>query len=104
MCFEVAGTLLGILVYTLYYILLANKTTPDCTESVKEPNTGVRHAYQYHALTLGVLIVVFIVITFLGVKEQKGEREGEGREGERGDGGRGEGGREGKRGEILDCI
>ena len=73
MCFEVAGTLLGILVYTLYYSLLADKKAGDCTEAVTEPNSGVRHAYWYHALTLGVLIVIFIVITFLGVREQKGE-------------------------------
>ena len=78
MCFEVAGTLLGILVYTLYYSLLADKRTGDCTEAVAEPNTGVRRAYRYHALTLGVLIVIFIVITFLGVKEQKGEGREEG--------------------------
>ena len=70
MCFEVAGTLLGILVYTLYYSLLPDKRAGDCRE---EPNSGVRRAYRYHALTLGVLIVIFIVITFLGVREQKGE-------------------------------
>ncbi len=36
------------------------------------PDYSKRWAYLCHAITLGVLIVIFILIAFLGVKEQKG--------------------------------
>ena len=73
MIFEVLGTLLGILVYTVYYLGFVHVSNKECSDSEqREGDPAVRAAYRYHALTLGVLIFFFILTTFLGVREQKG--------------------------------
>ena len=72
MCFEVAGTLIGVLVYTAYYIGLASSSTADCDEGERVPDLDMRAAFRWHGLTLGILVVVFVFVTFIGVKEQNG--------------------------------
>lgn len=71
MCFEVSGTILGVLVYTAYYLGLATRS--DCVEGERTPDNSLRAAYRWHALTLSVLIVIFVFTTFVGVREQKGQ-------------------------------
>ena len=73
MCFEVIGTILGIVVFTLYYVLFVQDTKEErCEEGEREPDQSERRAYRYHALTLGIILIACIVTTFLGVREQKG--------------------------------
>ena len=65
---------MGILVYTVYFagfVGLGGKESCG-TEGKRLPDFSKRWAYLCHAITLGVLIVIFILIAFLGVKEQKG--------------------------------
>ena len=73
MCFEVFGTLLGILVFTVYYTGFVQNKENGCDEGERLPDIQKRRAYLYHGLTVGVLLLVFIVITFFGVREQKGD-------------------------------
>ena len=71
MCFEVAGTILGVFVYTAYYLGLVS--APDeCNDGERLPNISHRAAYRWHGLTLAVLIVIFVFVTFIGVREQEG--------------------------------
>ncbi|XP_064382640.1 sodium-dependent lysophosphatidylcholine symporter 1-B-like [Halichondria panicea] len=74
-CFELSGTLLGILVYTAYFAgFVGFGVKQPCEAGGKRlPDYSKRWAYLCHAITLGVLIVIFILIAFLGVKEQKDE-------------------------------
>ncbi len=71
MCFEVSGTILGVFVYTVYYLGLT-EVADSCDSGGRKPNQSLRAAYQWHGLTLGVLTVVFVFVTFIGVREQKG--------------------------------
>ena len=73
MCFEVAGTLLGILVYTVFYISFNHNKEEDCNNDVRLPDPDMRATFRYHALTLGILIFFFILTTFIGVREQQGD-------------------------------
>ncbi len=74
MCFEVLGTIIGIVVYTVHYAAFVQDTTEQkCDDGEREPDESVRRAYRYHAVTLGVILIVCIVIVFLGVREQKGK-------------------------------
>lgn len=72
MCFEVAGTLLGIVVYTVFYTSLVHDKDEDCDDGERQPDRAMRATFRYHALTLGVLTFFFILTTFLGVREQQG--------------------------------
>ena len=73
MCFEVAGTLLGILIYTVFYLGFVSTTdSEECVSGERVPEPLKRAAYRYHGLTVGVLIFLCILVTFLGIKEQKG--------------------------------
>lgn len=74
MVFEVLGTLLGILIYTVYYLGFVHIADGDCIPGEKrEGDPATRAAYRYHGLTLGILIFLFILTTFLGVREQQGK-------------------------------
>ncbi len=72
MCFEVAGTIIGVFVYTAYYLGLVSSSTADCDDGQRVPDYELRAAYRWHALTLGILTVIFVFVTFIGVREQKG--------------------------------
>ena len=73
MLFEIAGTLLGILVYTAYYVGMVDASTSDCNnDGERKINTSRRAAYQWHGLTIAVIIVVCISVTTFTIKEQKG--------------------------------
>ncbi len=73
MCFEVLGTILGILIYTAYFVgFVGDSSEQRCEGGVREPDENQRRAYRYHAVTLGVIVIVCTTITFLGVREQKG--------------------------------
>ena len=71
-----SGTLLGILIYTVYYIGFVGASNSESCESggVRLPDHSRRNAFFYHALTAGVLVFLFILTTFLGVREQKGDK------------------------------
>ena len=73
MCFEVAGTLLGIVVYTIFFVSLVHNKEEDCNNEDRQPDHEMRATFRYHALTLGVLTFFFILTTFLGVREQQGQ-------------------------------
>ena len=73
MCFEVAGTLLGIGVYTVFYTSLVQNKKEDCSDGERQPDEAMRATFRYHALTLGVLTFFFILTTFIGVREQQGQ-------------------------------
>ena len=72
MCFEVAGTVIGIFVYTAYYLGLVTSSTQDCDSGERVPDSDERAAFRWHGLTLGILVVVFVFVTFIGIAEQKG--------------------------------
>ena len=73
MCFEVAGTLLGILVYTVFFIsFVGNREEEECNDGERQPDESMRRTFRYHALTLGIVIFLCILTTFLGVREQEG--------------------------------
>ena len=74
MCFEVAGTITGILVYTLYYIGLSSESV-DCKDGNRVPDTSLRAVYRWHALTLSVLTIIYVFITVVGVREQEGMKQ-----------------------------
>ena len=73
MCFEVAGTLLGIAVYTVFFVSLVHDKKDDCDDGDRQPDPEMRATFRYHALTLGILTFFFILTTFLGVREQQGQ-------------------------------
>lgn len=73
MCFEVAGTLLGISVYTVFYTSLVHNKDDSCSNGERQPDQDMRATFRYHALTLGVLTFFFILTTFIGVREQQGQ-------------------------------
>ena len=73
MCFEVAGTLLGIGVYTVFYTILVQSKDEDCSDGQRQPDKAMRATFRYHALTLGILTFFFILTTFIGVREQQGQ-------------------------------
>ncbi len=73
MCFEVMGTILGILVYTAYYIIfVGDRNEQKCDDGEREPDQSERTAYTSHSITLGIILIICIIITFLGVREQQG--------------------------------
>ena len=72
MCFEIAGTLLGVVVYTVFYTSLVHDKEEGCNDGERQPDSAMRAAFRYHALTLGVLTLVFVLVTFIGVREQQG--------------------------------
>lgn len=67
-----SGTILGVFVYTGYYLGLVNDSTDDCNNGERVPDSALRAVYRWHALTLSFFVVIFITVTFLGVREQKG--------------------------------
>lgn len=73
-CFEVCGTLLGILIYTVYFIgFVGSSNEESCDSGVRVPDMNKRTAFLCHAVTVGALIFLFILTTFLGVREQSDE-------------------------------
>ena len=67
------GTLLGILIFTGYFIGFVGSGSGDnCDSGEREPDPAERRAYRYHGITFAVLVVVFIATTFIGIREQKG--------------------------------
>ncbi len=73
MCFEVLGTILGILIYAAYFVgFVGDSHEQRCEGGVREPDENQRRAYRYSAITMGVIIAVCITVTFLGVREQNG--------------------------------
>ena len=75
MCFEILGTVIGVFVYTMYYLGLANSSTDSCQRSSeeREPDSSLRAAYRWHGLTLGCFAIIFVFVTFITVREQSGE-------------------------------
>ena len=71
MCFEVGGTIVGVFVYTAYYLGLVTQSDV-CEDGRRLPDPNLRAAYRWHALTLGVILLFCISTTVIGVREQKG--------------------------------
>ncbi len=73
MCFEVLGVILGVGIYTFYFVGFVETTEEEeCGGATREPNENQRRAYLYHAITVGVILIACILTTFLGVREQEG--------------------------------
>ena len=67
------STLIGIGIYTLFYtIFVVGGVEDDCDAEVRVPSQSQRAAFQWHALFLGCLTVVFVSITVIFVREQEG--------------------------------
>ena len=45
----------------------------SCDGGVRERDVDLERTYRYHAVTLGVLTVVFITTTLVTIKEQNGD-------------------------------
>ena len=76
MCFEVLASILGVGIYTIFFVAFVHVQDKGegCDNGQREPDIGHRRAYRYHALLLGILIVICVFTTFIGVREQKGNR------------------------------
>jgi Na+/melibiose symporter-like transporter len=72
MLFEVLGTLVGIGVYTAYFSGFVQGKKASCDGGVRERDIDLERTYRYHAVTLAILTVVFVTITLVTVREQKG--------------------------------
>lgn len=59
--------------YTLYFLgFVGFEDTEVCEPGgTRKGDPQKRLSYLCHAVTLGVLIVIFIATTFIGVREQK---------------------------------
>ncbi len=74
MCCEVIGTLIGIVVYTIYYVgFVGSQSNQDCNGGARIQNPDKIAAYRWHALTLSVVIVTCISVTVIFIREQKGK-------------------------------
>lgn len=75
-CVEQIGTMLGVYIFTAYYLgLVQFSDSSDCGGTGKrKPDPIKRAAYRWHALTIGVLVVVCVFTTFITVREQKGTK------------------------------
>ena len=74
MTFEVLGSVLGLVIYTLYFVgFVGISEEEECEGEVREPATNQRRAYFYHSITVGVILIACVVTTYLGVKEQEGD-------------------------------
>lgn len=60
------------LIFNVFYSALAHPSK-GCNMGKRVPDPQTRAAYQWHALTIAVLIVVFVIITVTVVREQKGK-------------------------------
>lgn len=67
--------MVGVLVYTAYYFGLVGFSNSGCEGegNIRESDPDLRAAYHFHALTLGIVIIICIFTTFVTVREQKGE-------------------------------
>ena len=72
MCCEVIGTLIGILVYTVYYIGFVGNQSNDCSDGSRLQDPNKIAAYRWHALTLSLVIVTCVSVTVIFIREQKG--------------------------------
>ena len=70
MCFEVTSTLLGIGIHTLFFTIFVVGAGDQC-EQERVPSKPERDAYFWHAVLMGILTVVFVSTTVLGVREQE---------------------------------
>lgn len=72
MIFEAVGTLIGIGVYTIYFVSLVGSTPEDCDGGERLPDPARRAVFQWMGFTLGLLTIACVSITVIGIKEQKG--------------------------------
>jgi Na+/melibiose symporter-like transporter len=76
MCFEVGGTMVGVFVYTGFYLGLVGTSKSGCEAgSDRKSDPTLRASYHFHALTLGIVTIVSLLITTVTVREQSGESE-----------------------------
>ena len=75
-CFEMTGTVLAVSIYTTWYVGLVHSTDTDCdSQGRRLSDHNLKAAYQWHAATVAVLVVVCGVITVVSIKEQQGVRD-----------------------------
>ena len=75
MCFEVLGTLLGSVIQGMSLVIFGGPSLDSCTDdggSSRMFNLYLERGYRYGALVIAALAFVSGLITFFGVKEQKG--------------------------------
>ncbi len=65
--------MLGVLIYTFYFVGYVQESGEECEGAVREPNANERRAYLYHAITVAALLIACIVTTYVGIKEQEGD-------------------------------
>ena len=75
-CVELSGTVVGIGIFTAFYlglVQLNSSASAGCNSSGQRvPNAQLRAAYQWHGLTVGLLIILCVFITVVSVKEEEG--------------------------------
>ena len=73
---ELTGTLLAVGIYTAFFVgLVHSSDSSDCDSSGKrvvDPN--LKAVYQWHAVTVAIVIVVCIGICVSFIKESQGTR------------------------------
>ena len=74
-CLELTGTVIGICIFTAFYLgLVQFSNVQQCEAGQREPDPMIRAAYQWHALTIGILVVICFFITVVSIKEQEGKQ------------------------------
>ena len=75
MCFEVMGTMLGVIIYTLCYLVFVDNEEDICSGGVRLSDPNKIRVYRYQGAIIAVITLMFVWITAFGVKEQQEEIE-----------------------------
>ena len=73
-CFEQLGVLIGVYIFTGFYLgLVQFSESSDCDNGQRVPDPQRRAVYRWHALTIGLLLVLCVLVTTITATEQKGK-------------------------------